>query len=63
MGQEPWLEFISSIKYTPDSNPIMQSNRLIESCRQRGIVAERLFGEQELLYSYQEQLKIIEINT
>jgi L-ascorbate metabolism protein UlaG (beta-lactamase superfamily) len=50
MGQEPWLEFISSIKYTDESNPIIQSDRLVASCRQRGIVAERLFGEKELLY-------------
>jgi L-ascorbate metabolism protein UlaG (beta-lactamase superfamily) len=50
MGQEPWVEFISSIKYTDESNPIIQSNRLVELCRARGIVAERLFGEKEILY-------------
>lgn len=51
MGQEPWVEFISSIKYTDDSNPIVASNRLIGECMGRGIVAERLFGEKEILYS------------
>jgi hypothetical protein len=50
MGQEPWVEFISSIKYTDDSNPIVQSNRLAQLCRERGIIAERLYGEKELLY-------------
>jgi L-ascorbate metabolism protein UlaG (beta-lactamase superfamily) len=50
MGQEPWLEFISSIKYTDESNPIIQSNKLVALCHERGIVAERLFGEKELLY-------------
>lgn len=50
MGQEPWLEFISSIKYTPESNPIVQSNRLVTECQKQGIIAERLFGEKELLY-------------
>jgi L-ascorbate metabolism protein UlaG (beta-lactamase superfamily) len=50
MGQEPWLEFISSIKYTDESNPIIQSNKLVEYCTNKGIVAERLFGEKELLY-------------
>jgi hypothetical protein len=44
MGQEPWLEFISSIKYTEESKPIVQSNMLVEACKERGIVAERLFG-------------------
>jgi L-ascorbate metabolism protein UlaG (beta-lactamase superfamily) len=55
MGQEPWLEFISSIKYTADSNPIVQSNRLIIECIERKLVAERLFGEKELLYAYEKQ--------
>ena len=50
MGQEPWLEFISSIKYTEESNPIIQSNKLINTCEERGMVAERLFGEKELLF-------------
>ena len=53
MGQEPWLEFISSIKYTNESRPIVQSNLLVEECMNRGIIAERLFGEKELLYEYE----------
>lgn len=51
MGQEPWLNYVMSIKYTEASNPIVQSNRLIETCRMRGITAERLFGEKEILLS------------
>jgi L-ascorbate metabolism protein UlaG (beta-lactamase superfamily) len=50
MGMEPWLQFISSIKYTDESNPIIQSNKLIEECRANNIVAERLYGEKELFY-------------
>lgn len=49
MGQEPWLNYVMSIKYTEKSNPIIHSNRLIETCKSRGIVAERLFGEKEIL--------------
>jgi L-ascorbate metabolism protein UlaG (beta-lactamase superfamily) len=49
MGQEPWLNYVMSIKYTEQSNPIIQSNRLMETCRARGITAERLFGEKEIL--------------
>jgi L-ascorbate metabolism protein UlaG (beta-lactamase superfamily) len=49
MGQEPWLNYVMSIKYTEKSNPIIQSNKLIEYCTERGIVAERLFGEKEIL--------------
>jgi L-ascorbate metabolism protein UlaG (beta-lactamase superfamily) len=49
MGQEPWLNYIMSIKYSDQSRPIVESNRLIEYCRQQGKVAERLFGEREIL--------------
>ena len=49
MGQEPWLNYIMSVKYTEQSRPITESNRLIEACKQRGIIAERLFGEKEIL--------------
>lgn len=49
MGQEPWLNYVMSIKYTDKSNPIIHSNHLIETCRSRGITAERLFGEKEIL--------------
>ena len=49
MGQEPWLNHVMGIKYTEKSNPIIQSTRLIETCRSRGITAERLFGEKEIL--------------
>lgn len=49
MGQEPWLNYVMSIKYTEDSNPIKASNRLIADCADRGVTAERLFGEKEIL--------------
>ncbi|NSL85723.1 MBL fold metallo-hydrolase [Chitinophaga solisilvae] len=52
MGQEPWLEFISTVRYTEESNPILQSNKLVEECISRGLIAERLYGEKELLYAY-----------
>jgi L-ascorbate metabolism protein UlaG (beta-lactamase superfamily) len=48
MGMEPWLKYIMAKDYTPESDPIVASNRLIEECRSHGIVAERLYGEKEL---------------
>jgi len=48
MGMEPWLTFVSSIKYTDTSKPIVESNQLIEQCRARGMVSERLFGKKEI---------------
>jgi L-ascorbate metabolism protein UlaG (beta-lactamase superfamily) len=49
MGQEPWLNYIMSIKYTAESRPMVESNRLIQACQERGVIAERLFGEKEIL--------------
>jgi len=51
MGQEPWLNHLMSIKYTSESRPIVESNKLIKECRASGIQAERLFGEKEILLS------------
>lgn len=47
MGQEPWLHFISSIRYDADSNPIVESDRLVKTLHDRGVSAERLFGSAE----------------
>ncbi|WP_286761487.1 MBL fold metallo-hydrolase [Salegentibacter sp. UBA1130] len=51
MGQEPWLEFISSLRYTDESNPIIQSDLLLDYCKKNDKIAERLYGEREILYS------------
>ncbi len=47
MGEEPWLGYVMSVAYTSESAPIVQSNKLIDTCRQEGIVAERLFAKKE----------------
>jgi L-ascorbate metabolism protein UlaG (beta-lactamase superfamily) len=49
MGQEPWLTFLTSIEYTPESRPIVESDKLVAECLRRNLVAERLFGQKELL--------------
>ena len=49
MGQEPWLNHVMRIKYTDESRPIVESNKLIDECVSRGIAVERLFGEREIL--------------
>jgi len=48
MGLEPWLTYLTSIQYTDESRPIIESNRLVEACRNRGITSERLFGLKEI---------------
>lgn len=44
MGQEPWLNYITSIHYTPDSLAIIESDKLVARCREQGIDARRLLG-------------------
>ncbi|HYE54279.1 MAG TPA: MBL fold metallo-hydrolase [Chitinophagaceae bacterium] len=58
MGAEPWLEFISTIRYTPESHPIVQSNKLVNECMKRGIISERLYGEKEILYDYESRERV-----
>lgn len=52
MGQEPWLNYVMSLKYTEASRPIVESNRLIEECHRQGLRAERLFGEREMFLDH-----------
>ncbi len=49
MGQEPWVKYLTSVIYTDESNPIIQSNQLLEDCKAQGLIAERLFGQKEIL--------------
>jgi L-ascorbate metabolism protein UlaG (beta-lactamase superfamily) len=49
MGQEPWLTHLTSIQYTPQSRPIVDSNKLVADCRVRGVTSERLYGHKELV--------------
>ncbi|MDN3546952.1 MBL fold metallo-hydrolase [Mucilaginibacter aquaedulcis] len=51
MGMEPWLKYIMAYEYTDDSNPIVASNQLLDECKSKGLRAERLFGEKEILYT------------
>lgn len=48
MGQEPWLTYVTSIKYTEKSIPIVESTKLVEDCLSRGIISERLFCRKEI---------------
>jgi L-ascorbate metabolism protein UlaG (beta-lactamase superfamily) len=53
MGLEPWLKHILNLEYTEQSNPIIQARKLLEYCNGKGIVAEMLFGEKEILLEKQ----------
>lgn len=49
MGQEHWLSFLTSIKYTSESKPIVESDKLVDACKNRGLYAERLLTTKEII--------------
>jgi hypothetical protein len=51
MGAEPWLKYLSSIEYNQESLPIVESDRLIQLCRDGGIRCERLYGSQTIRFN------------
>lgn len=50
MGQEPWLRHMMNVAYTEESRPIIDSNKLVETARSRGMTAERLYLKKELFF-------------
>jgi L-ascorbate metabolism protein UlaG (beta-lactamase superfamily) len=44
MGQEPWLTFLTSIRYNSQSRPIVESDKFVEECNRLHLKSERLFG-------------------
>ena len=49
MGMEPWVRFLSANVDAPDCEAITQSDGLVNECTARGIVAERLYAEKQIL--------------
>ncbi len=50
MGMEPWYSHIMGLAYTDQSPQIVESNKLIELCRQRDLSCERLFQQKEMIF-------------
>lgn len=48
MGQEPWLNYIMGIHYTPTSLPIVESDKLVAYCKDKNIMSARLFGSETI---------------
>jgi hypothetical protein len=54
MGMEPWLDHLLGLCLTQDSPQIEESNKLLETARERGLSAERLFGTCDIYLDPQE---------
>ena len=48
MGQEPWMTHVMGLNYEPTSPQLVESQKFIETCKARGLVAERLYGRAEI---------------
>lgn len=49
MGQEPWMGMMMIMGYNEQAPQIVESNKLIQYCRERGIVAERPYCQKEFV--------------
>lgn len=47
MGQEPWLNHVMALSYSPDSIQITESDKFVTKCVAQNLVSERLFGKKE----------------
>ena len=47
MGQEPWLNYMMALQYTPNSIQITDSDLFLKACHEANITAERLYGKKE----------------
>lgn len=45
MGQEPWLNHVMALNYSPTSKQIVESDKFVAKCLASGIESERLFGK------------------
>ena len=50
MGQEPWLNHVMALNYSPLSKQIIESDKFVEKCLASGIESERLFGKKEWIF-------------
>lgn len=51
MAAEPWLNHILATAYTDASFPIVEAKKFVAACQERGLAAERLFGQRELVFA------------
>lgn len=50
MGMEAWLSYIMGLAYTDASEPIIESNKLIEYCKSVNLNCERLYISNEKIF-------------
>lgn len=51
LGIEPWYKYFMGVEYDDDSKQIVESGKLIETCTQRRIHCESLYGKKTLTFN------------
>lgn len=49
MGREPWLKHIMGLIYDENSKQLIEANKFIEECKERGVETENLYGKAEIV--------------
>lgn len=52
MGQEPWLNYVMALSYSPNSVQMVESEKFVTTCLANGIQSERLYGKKEWIIDY-----------
>ncbi|MBL8299383.1 MAG: MBL fold metallo-hydrolase [Rhodanobacteraceae bacterium] len=50
LGREPWYRYFTGLEYHDDSRQIVESNKMVEACRERGIEAECMYGKKSVQF-------------
>jgi L-ascorbate metabolism protein UlaG (beta-lactamase superfamily) len=51
LGLEPWYKYFCGLEYDDDSKQIVESGKMVEACRQKGIDAECMYGKRTLEFA------------
>jgi len=51
LGLEPWYKYFCGLEYDDDSKQIVESGKMVEACRQKGIDAECMYGRRTIEFA------------
>ncbi len=63
MGLEPWLTYMIAVDGGEDTRSMQEAKKFVSLCRERGLEAERLFCQKEIVLPAHPQAKSRRLNT
>lgn len=52
LGREPWYKYFTGLEYHDDSKQIIESEKMVEACREQGIEAECMYAKKTIELDY-----------